>query len=449
MDDLVSYCALQVARAILFFLEGLLEPLLGWTLTRGWKSERLRALSDYSASAQVVRVLWKTRMYMFKETKERCFLYRHDKYVHPDYVLKRRNVSLMGVDKDYAVFLETDPSVDIYDSKKFPFLVVSQLDEVKERVIIMPIESFHRLADDLGDPQFPVGLMSMTNRCGSTLVVQMLNQVPGIRVLSENRALSTIDELMGERVITPDENDRLLRSTLRTLCKVSPGEQVDRVFLKLSRRNARQFVVIAQLFPKFHLIVNTRHPVPSLESIGRTTGKATSGSLWDRLGINWRENIRKKWLFPYDGKYDYILERLNLNPWWPSISFEEQNILMHCLVVASYFDHRDLYDRAILYENLVRDPEGEMRGLFDCMEIPHEHLESSLEAMKRDSQNGFFGARRQGGRRQEKGFSPGTPEFQTALARHLGYFGLRIDPGSEEGFCDLFVKSKGARNGRQ
>ena len=42
-----------------------------------------------------------------------------------------------------------------------------------------------RLAEEVGDPALPVAMVNMTTRCGSTLLVQMMNRVPGTRAMSE------------------------------------------------------------------------------------------------------------------------------------------------------------------------------------------------------------------------------------------------------------------------
>ncbi len=59
----------------------------------------------------------------------------------------------------------------------------------------MPLESLHRLADD-SNLDFVSGdrltLMNITGRSGSTLICQMLNLVPGVRVISEPWVLDHI-----------------------------------------------------------------------------------------------------------------------------------------------------------------------------------------------------------------------------------------------------------------
>lgn len=49
-----------------------------------------------------------------------------------------------------------------------------------------------RLAEEVGDPALPVVMVNMTTRCGSTLLVQMMNRVPGTRAMSEGGSLHKV-----------------------------------------------------------------------------------------------------------------------------------------------------------------------------------------------------------------------------------------------------------------
>jgi len=145
----------------------------------------------YERSAHLVTVKWKAHYSPFWFHFLENFLYQHEAYVDPRLILELKNVSLFQVTRNYALFCVTAPDVDIYDTKKYPFMFVSHYDKC-EKIIILPINSFHKLAAELGDPDVPVVINHMTNRCGSTLISQMLNKIPEIRVLSEPWGACTI-----------------------------------------------------------------------------------------------------------------------------------------------------------------------------------------------------------------------------------------------------------------
>ena len=56
----------------------------------------------------------------------------------------------------------------------------------------------------------------------------------------------------------------------------------------------------------------------------------------------------------------------------------------HCLVF-----------KVILFDDLVANPELVVGQLLDLMGIPREHLSTALRALRRDSQKGIFGRRKE------------------------------------------------------
>ncbi len=391
MDDLIKYWILCLIRAVLFCIEAATDLLFGYTFTKGSKEERRKAES-YESSAQVVSIIWKAKHTLLKVSRLHYFLYKHEEYVHPDYVLKNKHATLLAVEKDYALFSVNDASVDIHDSKKFPFLFLAQFSEAK-KLVIMPIKTFHRLADELGDPKVPVAIAAMTARCGSTLLVQILNRIPNTRSMSENWATCNLHDLMCADQLTLDEYRRLLKSAIRLHCKVEPGSGVERIFIKLTTMNAPMFGDIAKMFPEIKLIFNTRHPLPSLKSMKQLID-TTLDSLYYKLGYQWREFVPMANHMSYDGKYDYMAKKYN---WWrQNVSNEELGILVYAWSLTAYFENPTIYDRIVLYENFTSNTEEEILQLFDILDIEHKHLPLGLEALKKDSQNGTFGARGKG-----------------------------------------------------
>jgi len=68
-------------------------------------------------------------------------------------------------------------------------------------------------------------------------------------------------------------------------------------------------------------------------------------------------------------------------------------LLCYAGQISDYQRHKDFYKRAILFEDVITDPEKEIREIFNIMEIGHEHVPGALESLKEDSQRGTFGPR--------------------------------------------------------
>ena len=124
MENVLVFVLLLGLKTLLALFETLSKLLVGWTLTRGWKEEELGS-TQYEKSAHVVRILFRASPNIAIPHTLNHFLYVHENYMHPKFILENSNVSLYIMEKNYAVFAITEPSVDVYDTKKHPFLFIS------------------------------------------------------------------------------------------------------------------------------------------------------------------------------------------------------------------------------------------------------------------------------------------------------------------------------------
>jgi len=57
-----------------------------------------------------------------------------------------------------------------------PFIRDAQM-EFCRRIIVVPLTTFHRLAEAIGDPRAEIIFLFNTSRCGSTLFTQVKHQI--------------------------------------------------------------------------------------------------------------------------------------------------------------------------------------------------------------------------------------------------------------------------------
>ena len=72
------------------------------------------------------------------------FLYVHESYLSPRWLLDRPNVTLFTAESDCAVFCVSDPDVDVYDTERFPFVFFAHYQGRKNKPaqpILVPLES--------------------------------------------------------------------------------------------------------------------------------------------------------------------------------------------------------------------------------------------------------------------------------------------------------------------
>ena len=143
------------------------------------------------------------------------FISTHDMFTHPDYLLAN-NVSLFDVTPEEAVFVETDHTVDIYNSDVAIFVRIAQYNYAK-KLITMPLWAFHTFADNLGDPKGKAILLSNTGRCGSTLLTQVFESTEECVCISEPGYLASF--CMNPQLFPTGDLAKLVCSAIRVTCK--------------------------------------------------------------------------------------------------------------------------------------------------------------------------------------------------------------------------------------
>ena len=94
---------------------------------------------------------------------------------------------LKGLDNKYAIFCVSDPLVCTLDTSIGPFAFINTF-VAAQKLIFLPLEHFHRLAEETGSPfrnGLDVVMIHMTARCGSTLlgmIIKNKNQTPGVEL---------------------------------------------------------------------------------------------------------------------------------------------------------------------------------------------------------------------------------------------------------------------------
>ena len=106
-------CACRFALSVTDFF---LDILLGHTLQHGSREERKKS-EEYENSAHMVNIVARGTYSVLMIHQLRNFVWHHEKYVHPRYVLEHDNITLMGVTPTHAFFCLSDPKFNVLDIK--------------------------------------------------------------------------------------------------------------------------------------------------------------------------------------------------------------------------------------------------------------------------------------------------------------------------------------------
>ena len=173
-DPIFWFGFIKALKLILFLFDKILELFFGSSLLRGTSEER-KLSKNYENSAHVVKVIGRGTICLIENHDESNFLYLHESYQHPSFIAKHDNIVLKGVNKKMAIFCISEKNVCTLDTSIGPFAYINMFIAAK-KLIFLPLNSFHRLAEEIGDPfknDLKVVMIHMTARCGSTLLGEM------------------------------------------------------------------------------------------------------------------------------------------------------------------------------------------------------------------------------------------------------------------------------------
>ena len=194
---------------------------------------------------RIGRIICKKKLSTSKVASPKDFVCLYLNNVDLNYVLKP-NVSLYCVTKNEAIFVEMDS--DDYENNCDEDQFCSTIQFTRSTYVIkMPTASFHYLSEKLGDPSIPVMWQSNTGRFGSNVFCQAFGIIPNTLVMSEPDVLWSIFCLKQCGEIADETYRKILRSTVRILCKHRQG--VDRIFIRPRIPCLTLMVDLAEAFP--------------------------------------------------------------------------------------------------------------------------------------------------------------------------------------------------------
>ena len=388
--DAIAYWLVCFINFWIRFIDFFIDPLLGYSLSKGSRKEREDAEKD-GRTVQLVQILMRGA---YAETYTHTpdnFVYRHLQYVSPRYIVENDKATLHGLTKTHCFFcITTNPEVDVVDTRISPFMFALQF-LMAEKHLIVPHDVMYKLADEIGDPKVPVTFLDMTGRCGSTLICTMMARVPEVRVFSEPWVFLHAQNQYVNKHINREQYRRLLRTIIRLLCRKENEKVIKRILIKLTIFLDCQIEVIKEVYPEYKFMFITRHYKPCVKSWKKLVGTLPP------FFVN-KRSIFVHFFFdhfpvPYDDAY---WEKIRIE--WRNKRGQPENLMDMFTMnyigeMACMMKFKDKYHHRMLYEDVMADPDGQVKKVFDVMDVDYKHVETAKEAFNFDSQRGKFGGR--------------------------------------------------------
>ena len=219
----------MILQLVKFLLYSIFRWLFGalqrtWWLLNGtcyyiWQNSNEEVVKDSSISAQILNIHWRYRYSeILRPNSLTDFVYSHSHFDHPAIVL-RDAMTLYTICDTEAVFVEAEHGIDVANSSVSSFMKVAQFQHAT-RLVVIPIRTFHCLAEEMGGPHGRLFFVNNSGRCGSTLLCRIFEETQKWIAFAEPDALNILSNMDTSR---PDF-DKMVRSTMRMLCKSRKSE---------------------------------------------------------------------------------------------------------------------------------------------------------------------------------------------------------------------------------
>ena len=305
------------------------------------------------------------------------FIYVLEKFAHPNIILND-NISLYSVNEVEAVFVDCGV-VDVFDSAHDAFVYNTQF-RMAKKIIILPVESFHRMAKDIPLPNIPMINLANHGRCGSTLLCKLFEAMPNTLSIFETLPFSSLANVSRKGHIGYETISKLFSSTI--MCTVKHANKRNSEILLLKCQSSAVYVIdiITDVVPHIKHIYMYRQPVPfvrSYEKIFAINGIKISVKalkLWCGLGHN--RSLKCSPVYP-----SYFLKELN--------NFTKFSLLwITCVAVFNNLVTNGYHIKSLKYEDLLENPKSVLLAIFNYAGIPVTKIPNIEKVMYKDSQAG-------------------------------------------------------------
>ncbi len=206
--------------------------------------------------------------------------------VDPQIILTQPNLSLYCLDhaNRRALFVETSADTDLFQA---PFYFIAQY-EAATRLIAVPYETLHALAQQVEIAQQNIILFYSTGRCGSTLFSHVLNANPAIASYAEPDVFTQLLHMRTSGETDDAETTALLRSCTLLMCANAQWQGYRYFAFKYRSYVLSVSDLLYRALPDAQILFMYRNALTWARSFSRAFGVPNDQLLIEWLNSGWR-----------------------------------------------------------------------------------------------------------------------------------------------------------------
>jgi len=374
-----------------------------------------RKPENYSRCAHVLDIVLFNKFDYLQNCSIKDYTLSHNRFENPQYIFDNDHVSLITINEENAIFgVAKKKGMHLWKFEYYTFMRLGQMFYCNQ-LILVPLNHFHRMAEELGDPKGQLIFLFNTARCGSTLLTQMIQTTGKCISISEPDSFNVLALWYKSKGDTPELrqlNKDVVRWTCRPYKDFTPLAQL----LKITSISAYALPKFKEIYPNSKYLFMYRDVVKVAQSMYRFTQEFPTIVMANTLG-KLSAALTEKCVdaMGYSGKeFRY--------KFWDDLSL---GVFLAIITSKTYMElRRNGFDVcAVRYEDIIKDRHFAAKAILKFCGLPESLEENFLKGLEFDSQRGSIVSREILARHKDP---PLTPESRRLSNEALKKNGLPI-----------------------
>jgi len=338
-----------------------------------------RLPENYNRCAHVLDIVLFNRLDLTHTGSIKDYILSHNRFESPQYIFDNDHVSLVTINEDNAIFgVAKQKDMHLWKFEYCCFMRAAQVLHCNQ-LILVPLNHFHRMAEELGDPKAELIFLANTGRCGSTLLSQMMQTTGKCISISEPDSLNFL-ALCYKSKGDSQQLRKLTQDIIRWTCRPYKNITPLAYFLKIMPTYCYVLPILRKVYPCSKYLFMYRNLVQVGQSFARvsrevptllmmnTLGKLSavlSGKCLDYLGYSLAKDFRYKF--------------------WDDLSMGILRATVNCKLYLEWRSN-GLEVSAVRYEDIMKDKHFAARTILKFYGLPISLEQDFLRGLEFDSQ---------------------------------------------------------------
>lgn len=342
------------------------------------KIRESRRPENYDRCAQVLDIVSFNQFDNVQHGSIEDYILSHNRFENPKYIFDNDHISLITINEENAIFgAAKQKGRHLWKLDYCSFMRKTEVLN-SNQLILVPLNHFHRMAEELGDPKGQLIFLFSTGRCGSTLLLQMIQTTGKCISISEPDSTSSLALWYKNKGDSPQLR-QLCRDVVRWTCRPYKNFTPMAYMLKIMPLYTYALPIFRDTYPQSKCLFMYRNVIKVAQSIYRISRGSPILIMASALG-------KLSAMFT-EGCFDYVgyLGKEFRYRLRDDLSLGVVMAAVNCKLYVEFRLNGHAVS-AVRYEDIMEDKHFAAREILKFCDLPISFEEDFLRGLESDSQ---------------------------------------------------------------